>query len=317
MKARWLLFALLVPLLLLVLAVGSWSRQHRDFLLRQKGRLTQVDTLSVTTADSFTRVEIRLEDDRRNWIEFLARAPQQPDHLLPAIVILGGVDIGKATLDYIQAGDPILLIALDYPYPVESLSSIWDVVRKTPELRRAVFRTVAGALLVADYLEARGDVDTSRVTLVGYSFGAPLVPVIMSLDQRYRAAAIVYGGGDIGSLIGNNIETGFGWLNRAIGSVAGLLLTPVEPMRYVADISPRPLLMMNGTRDTMMPPQNARLLYAAAREPKQMIWIDSTHMMPWKTELIQEIVRNLREWLQEQDLLVEAGQSWVHSQEGW
>ena len=47
--------------------------------------------------------------------------------------------------------------------------------------------------------------------------------VIISLERRYRAAAIIYGGGDLGLLIGNNIETGYGFLNRLIGTVAGRL----------------------------------------------------------------------------------------------
>ncbi len=303
MRRYRLLVVLIVFLSVMVAAGGRLRDGDRDLLLRQKGRLTQVDTLSWTTAGTHSTVEVRLEDDRHNWIRFQARAPREFHRPLPVVVVLGGVDIGEATLRYIHEDDPVLLVAIDYPYPVEELRTFWDVVFRAPALRRAVFRTVAGACLVADWFSQRTDVDTTRVTLVGYSFGAPFVPAVMSLERRYRAAAIIYGGGDIASLIARNVSTGLGLLNRAIGGVAGLLLAPIEPLRHVADISPRPLLMINGTEDAIMPPSNARLLFEAAREPKRLIWIESTHMMPWKTGLIEQIVQKLRSWLLEQGLL--------------
>jgi fermentation-respiration switch protein FrsA (DUF1100 family) len=45
-----------------------------------------------------------------------------------------------------------------------------------------------------------------------------------------------------------------------------------DAIRYVAKISPRPVLFIHGDRDTIVPIEMSRKLYAAAREPKSL-WI--------------------------------------------
>lgn len=40
-----------------------------------------------------------------------------------------------------------------------------------------------------------------------------------------------------------------------------------------ARISPRPLLIIHGTNDEVVPPDNAKIIYQAAGEPKQLVWI--------------------------------------------
>jgi fermentation-respiration switch protein FrsA (DUF1100 family) len=65
-------------------------------------------------------------------------------------------------------------------------------------------------------------------------------------------------------------------------------------MRYVGNIAPTPLLMVNGTEDEQVPHENAELLFSAAREPKQIVWIESHHVNPRNVELTQRIIDTLR-----------------------
>ena len=84
------------------------------------------------------------------------------------------------------------------------------------------------------------------------------------------------------------------WAGLAVGVLSGLLLRPVEPLRFVASISPRPLVMINGAEDEQVPRRNAELLFAAAREPKKQIWLESKHVRPENTELTKQIVGKLK-----------------------
>ena len=51
---------------------------------------------------------------------------------------------------------------------------------------------------------------------------------------------------------------------------AGYRFHQVEPLRDIAHISPRPILIIHGGKDSIVNPNDATLLYAAAQEPKEL-----------------------------------------------
>lgn len=106
------------------------------------------------------------------------------------------------------------------------------------------------ALDAAEHLPG---VDATRVAYAGFSLGALVGATFCALDPRPRAAALALAGG-------------------------GLAPEEVDPLRYVGRIAPRPLLFVNAGSDERIPRSASEALYAAAREPKQMLWFDgATH----------------------------------------
>jgi fermentation-respiration switch protein FrsA (DUF1100 family) len=61
------------------------------------------------------------------------------------------------------------------------------------------------------------------------------------------------------------------WLKTRI-SPEGWKLVPVSPAEAAGRISPVPLLIVHGAKDHYLPPEHARQLYRAAREPKDL-WL--------------------------------------------
>jgi fermentation-respiration switch protein FrsA (DUF1100 family) len=53
---------------------------------------------------------------------------------------------------------------------------------------------------------------------------------------------------------------------------AGYRFRQVEPLRDIGRISPRPILIIHGGKDSLVDPRDATLLYEAAKEPKEL-WI--------------------------------------------
>ncbi len=51
---------------------------------------------------------------------------------------------------------------------------------------------------------------------------------------------------------------------------AGYRFHQVEPLREISLISPRPVLIIHGGKDSIVDPKDAALLFAAAREPKEL-----------------------------------------------
>ncbi len=52
--------------------------------------------------------------------------------------------------------------------------------------------------------------------------------------------------------------------------------------------------MINGTHDEQVPRRNAELLFAAAREPKKQVWLESKHVRPDNPDLTKKIVATLK-----------------------
>ena len=62
------------------------------------------------------------------------------------------------------------------------------------------------------------------------------------------------------------------WLgDRLLGWLGGYRFSQVEPLRDIAKLAPRPLLLIQSGQDTMIDPRDADLLYGAAQDPKE-IW---------------------------------------------
>lgn len=276
----------------------SWTKKrtkYKERLLAKKGRLEVVEEKVLESEPRVDVYDTEIADDRGTRIGLRLQKPRTDRPTLPVVVILGGIEIGKETLQYLDEEGDVMIVAMGYPGKLSSL----EAVRFTTVLRfrEAVFEAVRAAILVMDYLSQRPDVDLDRVTLAGYSFGAPFVPCIMSLDKRFKAAAFIYGGGNLKSLIGNYLYEQFGLFSKLLGYLVGSLIRPIEPSLYMAEIAPRPLVMIQGTRDAFFPTENAQSLFKKAKEPKELIWIESDHLERDNKELLQRTVTILREWL--------------------
>lgn len=65
----------------------------------------------------------------------------------------------------------------------------------------------------------------------------------------------------------------FHWLTDLILWLrAGYHFHQVEPLRDIAKIAPRPIMLIQGMKDTIVNPRDALLLYEAAQEPKEL-WL--------------------------------------------
>lgn len=62
-------------------------------------------------------------------------------------------------------------------------------------------------------------------------------------------------------------------------------LTQADPIRWVAKIAPRPLLVIHGLADDETTPMNGQKLFAAAQDPKQAFWVPGAkHADSWEVE---------------------------------
>jgi dipeptidyl aminopeptidase/acylaminoacyl peptidase len=136
-----------------------------------------------------------------------------------------------------------------------------------------------------DAVEARlGDIP---VGLLGYSLGGAVSIVVAADDQRVRAVVADSAFSDPAAVLADGVER----VLRVPGAVltapvaavmayrTGARLADFSPLRAVARIAPRPLLLIHGERDVAVTPRHAQDLYHAAREPRDL-WVvpDASHV---------------------------------------
>ena len=86
------------------------------------------------------------------------------------------------------------------------------------------------------------------------------------------------------------------WLKTRINP-RGWKLIPVPPAEAAAKIAPVPLLIVHGDQDRYFPPEHARQLYMAAREPKEL-WL-LPGMGHAESACSQELVDRIGRWADE------------------
>lgn len=193
----------------------------------------------------------------------------------PVIILLHGLGDRK-TVDYIEAGHSQFLdhgyavfridIAnhgernkVDYPFDLTGGYKYWtrEVLTQTVfDLRRAV-----------DFLSTRTEIDPDRIGYYGISLGGIIGTLFCSVDQRVKVPVIALAGGNLNLMFG-----------EAMISDATLnYLSIIDPNNFVADISPRPLLMINAEQDEIIPPLMSKLLFQKARKPKEIVWFPTRH----------------------------------------
>jgi alpha-beta hydrolase superfamily lysophospholipase len=158
------------------------------------------------------------------------------------------------------------VLLFDFPGHGESAGAVhWN----SDEVR-AVRRMV-------DFLVARSDVDAQRVGVLGFSMGGYIAAVAGAQDPRLQAVAVVAAPGDARAHTEYEYQR-FTWVGQRAALWAlkrnGMQLDGPTPLREVASIAPRPLLIVGGERDPVVPASMIRALHAAAREPKQLVMID-------------------------------------------
>jgi fermentation-respiration switch protein FrsA (DUF1100 family) len=138
---------------------------------------------------------------------------------------------------------------------------------------------------VVDYLYALPQLDSSYLALLGFSAGAAVSVYLAAQDKRVSAVAACACPAEFGFFSQNDDPRSLIDHYREIGAIRDddFPLSPqewlrgfgiVKPIDYIARISPRPLLLVNGSEDDIVEVFRARKLYARAGEPKQLAIIE-------------------------------------------
>lgn len=140
------------------------------------------------------------------------------------------------------------------------------------------YREMDDFLSALDYAEQR--VPDARIGVIGYSMGAAIA--IMGSARRTEVRAVVADSpfATHTDVVSHNVSRVIRISGRPIASLADFFLArragyrggDVAPERDAAALAPRPLLIIHGTQDRMIPASHSKRIFDAAGEPKEL-WL--------------------------------------------
>jgi uncharacterized protein len=132
------------------------------------------------------------------------------------------------------------------------------------------------AVAAITYLRSRTDIDTSKIFIFGQSLGGSLAIAAAAINpQGVRAVAVESPFYSYSTMVDDR-RPGEGFTFEADDAYCGA--------KYVSQLSPIPLLIIHGTRDSIMPHEYSEQLFAEAKEPKELELIPQGRHLAAMTE---------------------------------
>jgi len=125
------------------------------------------------------------------------------------------------------------------------------------------------------------DIDRRKIALLGVSMGGAIAIQYTAKNPGVAALVADSAFSSMDDTIATSVRHFTGLPPFPFASLigfwirenTGLTRDEADAKRVIAQISPRPILLMQGGADTVISPQSGRLLYDAAKEPKEL-WFD-------------------------------------------
>lgn len=244
---------------------GAATTQHGEPKIARKRIVQSIESEGSVPGGREVHLTYRMGEDHA--VPAILLLPDAPGPHPGAVLVHGYSSrkehmagaVGKALL-----GRGIATLALDLPLHGTRADPVQAQASRSPmEIVRVWRQALADVRLGLRYIGARAEVDAGRLALVGYSMGSFLSVVIAADDPAVRALVLAAGG---------DLPEG-----TPLSAVARMV---ADPIRAVRKLDGRPLLMVHGRDDRTVRPEQARRLFDAAPEPKEILWWDAGHYLP-------------------------------------
>jgi alpha/beta superfamily hydrolase len=135
-----------------------------------------------------------------------------------------------------------------------------------------------------DFLSGLKEADKMRLCLLGFSGGAAVSVYVAAHNRRASVLAACACPADFALLAGKEATSSVIEHFREIEVIRDKDFPPsmeqwvkgfetISPIRWIDGISPRPLLLVHGNADEVIPVEHAHKLYEKAKQPKELIII--------------------------------------------
>jgi fermentation-respiration switch protein FrsA (DUF1100 family) len=232
---------------------------------------------------------------------FTPELPEKPS--LPALILCHGIPRGFSELQ--DPGYPglaericpagFMVMFFNFRGTGESEGN-FDILGWAEDLKAAV-----------DYLWQHPWINRKRLSVMGFSGGAAVAIYVTAHDQRISSLISCASPASFDLLGKDGVAADFLSEFRRIGIIRDREFPPslaqwkrnfqeIAPRKWVASISPRPILIIHGSRDSVIDVGDAHLLYQLAREPKEIRIIEGAEH---RLRIDNRVIEHALKWLTE------------------
>lgn len=170
------------------------------------------------------------------------------------------------------------------------------------EAHDALHYQIRDNMVILDFLRSWDRVDTSKIGIIGYSFGVPFALATASVYQKISHLGLVYGGADLRFLIEHNLNLFNPVVDKLFAYLFWFHVMDLEPLKHAGNIEVLPLIIINGKDDEKIPNYSAMALQKAFNFSMHVSWLASSHVHPKNKKLNIEIIQILKEWYKAQGI---------------
>ncbi len=275
---------------------GDWTPLFRAY----KGKLISAPVTNMVSENEIAMYDVELGSDTGRNVMCRASVPESSSGKRgswPAVILVAGMETGRKVVDTLPPQKNMMVMALDYPQSVKlDFSNNVTTARSVWAAREAAMHMVSSVLLAGDFVAAQPMVNKERVVLAGIGEGAFICAAAAAADDQnqFSHVVLIQAGANIGRLIEMNARRlKLPGSAATAGRIGEWLFKPIEPVRYIERIAPRPLTMLNGKADDWMPAEAAQKLFDRAREPKKLIWLKGQHATPDDKKLVADLANRI------------------------
>ena len=131
------------------------------------------------------------------------------------------------------------------------------------------------------YLISRDDIDPEKIGIIGNSYGGMLSIQYAAQNENIKAVVANCAFSSMSDTVSTSVRhfTGlpdFPFVPLIVfwaENMTGIQMEEIDTTQWISNISPRPVFLMQGGKDTVISPESGQILYDAANEPKEL-WFD-------------------------------------------
>ena len=302
----------LISLLLIMLGIFSIFFQFNKNSLNtfpQSGNIIDVIVGKKTLFESRIIQQFIIKDSNLGFIDLAISFPKTlPEHPVPILFILGGLETGFESVRYVtDIGDNILV---GYNWPIDSkLPKGINLLIESPAIYQKIYKAPAQIATAIEWVTKQPWAEKERVSLLGFSIGAIVVPAVQNIIESRGLATIgwtvlAYGGANIGRIVNSNPFINPKWTKPFLGYIIQLLFNPIDPKEHLEYISGN-FLLISGKNDEFIPKKSSSLMQDLTPLPKKIVLLDGRHMGVGEKqkELLSLIIKETRIWLEQNNAI--------------